>query len=122
MKFIIKIAIYALAILLCAYILPGIAVDSVVDLLIVTLLLIVFKAVLKPILVLLTLPITIMTLGLFVFVLNALIILLTDYLVAGFHVQSFWWALLFSLILSVLVAVFESFDKDDKHKRHDHVD
>lgn len=64
----------------------------------------------KPLLVLFTIPVTILTLGLFVFVLDALIILLADRLLKGFHVEGFWWALLFSIILSLvtqlLAAVF----------------
>ena len=58
----------------------------------------------KPILIILTLPITIFTFGLFLFVINALIILLAAKFVNGFHVDGFWWALLFSLLLSVLTS------------------
>lgn len=63
------------------------------------------NAILKPILFILTLPITVVTLGLFYFVLNALMILLTDNLIDGFEVDGFWWALLFSLLLSITSAV-----------------
>jgi putative membrane protein len=60
----------------------------------------------KPILIILTLPITIFTFGLFLFVINALIILLAAKFVNGFRVDGFWWALLFSLLLSVLTSFF----------------
>jgi len=57
---------------------------------------------LKPILILLTLPINIMTFGLFTLIINALLVMLTAYLVPGFSVVSFWWALLFGLVLSLV--------------------
>jgi putative membrane protein len=60
----------------------------------------------KPILVILTIPITVFTLGLFLLVINALIILMVDYFVPGFSVNGFWWALAFSLILSVFNSMF----------------
>ncbi|HMR01569.1 MAG TPA: phage holin family protein, partial [Candidatus Gracilibacteria bacterium] len=63
----------------------------------------------KPIVLLLTLPATILTLGLFIFVVNALMILLADYFMAEFSVQSFWWALLFSVVLSVFNSILQGF-------------
>jgi len=71
---------------------------------------------LKPILVLLTLPFTIFTLGLFLLVINAGIILLTSSLVEGFHVDGFWWALLFSLILSLISSALNSLAEGDREK------
>jgi putative membrane protein len=65
----------------------------------------VLNAILKPILVILTLPITLVTFGLFLFVINAAIILLADKFIDGFVVDGFWWALLFSLLLSIVSAV-----------------
>src|SRR5690606_12989827 len=59
----------------------------------------------KPILILFTLPVTILTLGLFLLVINALIILFAENLVPGFQVAGFWWALIFSLLLSFMQAV-----------------
>jgi putative membrane protein len=59
----------------------------------------------KPILVVLTLPITFVTLGLFLLVINALIIILCDNIVGGFSVDSFWTALFFSIILSILQSI-----------------
>jgi putative membrane protein len=56
----------------------------------------------KPLLILLTIPATVVTFGLFLFVINALVIMAADSLVGGFAVQSFWWALLFSLLLSFI--------------------
>jgi putative membrane protein len=72
------------------------------------------NVVVKPVLILLTIPITILTLGLFLLVINALIILLVDYIVSGFVVDGFWWALLASLILSVFNSLFDDLTKDKK--------
>src|SRR6185437_13274000 len=91
-----------LAIVLTARVLPGIHVTSLSAALITALVLGIVNAVLKPLLVLFTLPLTIITLGLFTFVINALLILFVSMLVPGFHVDTFWWALLFSIITSLI--------------------
>jgi putative membrane protein len=91
-----------IAILVAAYIVPGIRVDSLGAALIGAAILGVLNVVLKPILVVLTLPITLLTLGLFLFVVNALVFLLAGSLLSGFHVHSFWSALLGSLIVSIV--------------------
>jgi len=101
----------ALAIFAAAYLLPGVTVDTYVTALLLSFILGLINSVLKPILVILTLPITILTLGLFVFVINALLILLADYFVTGFTVANFWWALLFSLVLMALNGLLQSFRK-----------
>jgi putative membrane protein len=62
-------------------------------------------SVLKPILVVLTLPVTILTLGLFLFVINAALILLADYWIDGFNIAGFWTALLFSILLTLFESV-----------------
>ena len=61
--------------------------------------------VVKPILVILTIPLTVVTLGLFLLVINALIILMADSIITGFYVDGFWWALLFSLVMSLTNAL-----------------
>ena len=71
----------------------------------------------KPILVILTLPITIITLGLFLFIVNAIIILLAGKLVAGFRVDSLGWALLFSLLLSFFTYILEVIIEPDYKKK-----
>jgi putative membrane protein len=68
----------------------------------------------KPILVILTLPVTIVTLGLFLLIINAIIILLADNLIDGFSVGNIWWALIFSLLLSFLQSIFFSLLKEDE--------
>lgn len=108
MGILISILINGLAVFFTAYILPGVNVDSFVTAIIVAVVLGIVNFVIKPVLHLLTLPITILTLGLFTFVINALMILLVDYLVDGFHVDNFWAALLFSLVLSVVSSLLRS--------------
>jgi putative membrane protein len=68
----------------------------------------------KPILVIFTLPITILTLGLFLLVINAIIILLAAKLIDGFYVSGFWWAVIFSLLLAILQAILHSILKEDQ--------
>lgn len=108
MNFFLKLIITALSVIITSYFLPGVSVASFLIALIVAAVLALFNAILKPVLVLFTIPLTILTLGLFLLVINAVIILLTDALVPGFDVDGFWWALLFSLILSLIVSVFEA--------------
>lgn len=107
MAFLVKILVSALAVFLGAWLLPGVAVENVGTALIVAVVLAVLNALLKPLLIILTIPVTIITLGLFLLVINALIILFADALVGGFVVEGFWWALLFSLLLSFLSSIFE---------------
>ena len=84
-----------------AYILPGVSVEGFLTAVIVAMVLGLLNYVVKPLLVLLTLPITIFSLGLFLLVINAVIILLAGKIVPGFYVDGFWAAVLFSLILSI---------------------
>jgi putative membrane protein len=111
MNFIIRFLLNGLAIVLTAYILPGVDVEDYGTALIVALVLSIANVIVKPVLIVLTIPITILTLGLFLLVINALIILLADFLVDGFTVGGFWWALLFSLIMSVFNSMFDDFSK-----------
>ncbi len=108
MNFIIKVLLSALAVMLSAYLLPGVSVASFGTAIILALVLALLNATLKPLLIILTIPVTILTLGLFLLVINALIILAADALIAGFEVDGFLWALIFSIILSIVMAVFES--------------
>ncbi len=93
----------AAALWVTAYLLPGVHIQGGFETLLVLAVVIgLINAILKPILKLLTLPITILTLGLFSLVINALLILLASSIVPGFVVDGFWWALLFSLVLSLV--------------------
>lgn len=108
-EFIVRLLISALVVLLVAEFLPGVSVEGFVKALLVALLLAVLNAVLKPVLVVLTIPITLITLGLFLLVINTLMVLITDYFIQGFAVRNFWWALIFSVILSFVNSVVEGF-------------
>lgn len=92
----------ALTILTAAYLLPGVHVADFTTALVVAVVLGVINAFIKPVLLILTLPITIVTLGLFTFVINALIIIFATKVVPGFSVDGFLWALLFSIVLSLI--------------------
>ncbi len=93
--------ISALVIFSIAYVLPGVHVASFTTALVVALILGIVNAFLKPVLIILTLPINILTLGLFTLVINAVLILLVSSLVPGFIVDGFLWALVFGIILSI---------------------
>jgi len=110
MNFLIRLLISALVAFGLSYLLPGIHIDSFVTALILALVLAILNTLLKPIMVLLTLPITILTLGLFLLVINAAIIMLASKMVSGFKVDGFWWALLFSILLSVATSILQSGD------------
>jgi putative membrane protein len=114
MNFIIRFLLNGLAVLVTSYLLEGVSVDGYMTALIVALVLSAANAIVKPILIVLTIPITVLSLGLFLLVINALIILLVDYLVPKFEVSGFWWALLFSLILSIFNSIFDDLTKDKK--------
>lgn len=114
MKLILRILLSALAVVILAKILPHVTVDTYGTAIIVAIVLSLLNFIVKPILVILTLPVTIITLGLFLLIINAIIILLADNFVDGFAVDGLWWALLFSLLLSFLQSIFFSMLKEDK--------
>ena len=114
MNLIIRLLLSAVAVLILAYVLPGVEVAGFNSAIIVAIVVALLRLIVRPILIILTLPVTILTLGLFLLVINAIIILLADYFVDGFTVQNIWWALLFSLLLSFLQSVLYSFLKKDE--------
>ena len=99
-QWILKILVCSVNVFILAYILPGIYIVDFFTAIIVAVVLALLDAVVKPLLILLTLPATILTLGLFLFVINAGIILIDAHFVGGFEVDSFWHALLFGALLS----------------------
>lgn len=112
MNIIIRFLLSGVAVMLTAYLLPGAHVEDYWAALLVAVLISVSNVIVKPILVIFTIPITILTLGLFLLVINAVIILMVDYFVDGFYVDGFWWALAFSLILSVFNSLFGDLTKE----------
>lgn len=116
MKLIIKLLVSALAVIIIANILPGVTLVDNTTAIYVAIVIAVLNVVLKPILVILTLPITIVTLGLFLLIINAIIIKLASNLIDGFSVSSIWIALLFSILLSFLQSILNSLLKEEKNK------
>ncbi|MEP1490425.1 MAG: phage holin family protein [Algibacter sp.] len=114
MKLIIKLLLNAVAVVILSKILTGVHVDSYTTAIIVAIVLSILNLIVKPILVILTFPITILTLGLFLLVINAIIIFFADHLIEGFSVSSIWIAILFSILLSILQSVLHSLLKEDK--------
>ncbi|MCX6792592.1 MAG: phage holin family protein [Candidatus Falkowbacteria bacterium] len=102
MNLIIRWLLATIAIIITSYILPGVVLSGFWTAVLVALVIGIINAVIKPILLILTLPINILSLGLFTLVINALLILLSSKIVDGFSVASFWTALLFSIILSII--------------------
>lgn len=107
MGFLIKVLVSSIAVVITAYLLGGVTVPDFTTAIVVAFVLGVLNMVLKPILIVLTIPVTIFSLGLFLLVINAFIIQLTGVIVSGFVVDSFWWALLFSIILSIVTWFLE---------------
>ena len=99
-KWFFKVLVCSVNVFVLAYILPGIAIVDFFTAIIVAVVLSLLDAIVKPLLIILTLPATILTLGLFLFVINAAIILLDAYFVHGFKVDSFWYPLLLNAVLS----------------------
>jgi putative membrane protein len=108
MKLIIKWLLSAAALLLVAYLYSGVQVTSFTAALVAAFVIGLFNIILRPVLVVLTLPVTLVTLGLFLFVINALMFWAAAYVLDGFQVSGFVGALLGSLIYSVLGIVIES--------------
>ena len=106
-SFLVRMLITAFAVLITGYILPGVHVDNFLTAVILALVLALMNVTLKPLLILLTIPITVVTLGLFLLVINAVVILISDAIIPGFFVDGFWWALLFSLVLSLINAILQ---------------
>jgi putative membrane protein len=118
MSGIVRFLLSGLAVLLTSYLLPGVALKNFWYALLVAAVLSLANMILKPLLVILTIPVTIVTFGLFLLVINAFIIMLVDYIVPGFEVRDFWWALAFSLILSIFNSMFSDISREDRGKRN----
>ena len=114
MNFFIKTILTAVAVLISAYVLPGVEVAGFFTAVVLAIILALLNSLVKPVLIILTIPLTIISLGLFLVVINALIILLADWLVSGFYVEGFWWALIFSIILSLANSLLSELSGSDQ--------
>ncbi len=108
MQFITRLIVGILAVLITAWMLPGVHVDGVMTAILLAVLISFLNSFIRPVLILLTIPVTILTFGLFLLVINALLILLCDKLIDGFSVSGFWTAMAFSLILSIVSSVLHA--------------
>jgi putative membrane protein len=102
MNFIVKILLSSFSVFLAGWILRGVYIEDYLTSILVALVLAVLNFIVKPILVFLTIPITILTLGLFLLVINAFIAMLASNIVPGFYIAGFWWAVGFSFIVSIV--------------------
>lgn len=130
MNFLLKLIISAIAVLITSYFLKGVTIgnnqffvtdspdiNKFLTALLVAVVLAFLNTIVKPVLTIISLPITFFTLGLFLLVINAFIILFAHHLVDGFYVSGFWTALWFSLILSLVSSLLESFGKNKEEIR-----
>lgn len=95
----------AVALLIVAYVLPGIVVTSFGSALVAAVILGLLNTVLKPVLQILTLPLTVITLGLFLLVVNALVFWLAGSILSGFKVTGFWWAFIGAIVYSIITSL-----------------
>jgi len=114
MKFILRILIIAAVSFGLAHVLTGIHVDTFWTAFIFAVVVALLNIFIKPLVTLLTLPVTILTLGLFLFVINAAVVLLASRFVDGFSIDNFWWGLLFSLLLSLFTSILDREMKKDR--------
>jgi putative membrane protein len=105
-NFLVKILIGGISVLIAEFFLPGVYIDTWTTGFLLAGLLILINLTIKPLMIVLTLPLTIITLGLFLLVINAFAILIADYIIPGFSVDGFWWALLFAIVLSIINSLF----------------
>ena len=112
MRTLIKILVTALLVVILANLLDGVEIRNYITGILVAAVLGLLNLIVRPILVLFTLPVTIVTFGLFLLVINAFIVLMVSGLIGGFYVAGFWWALFFSLLLSIFQAILFSVFSD----------
>ena len=114
MGFLVRIFVVAAVSFALANILGGVHVTDFLTALVFALVLALLNMFVRPLLILFTLPVTFITLGLFLFVVNTLVVLLASKLVDGFTIDNFWWALLFSIILSIITSALDKKEKEDR--------
>lgn len=109
MNTIVKILITAIAAFVISKLLdPHVEVESFGSAIIFAIILGLLNLIVKPILSILSLPVTVITLGFFALIINTLIILMADYFTGGINIEGFWWAFVFSILLSIVTSVLES--------------
>lgn len=119
--FAIKLVLNAIAVVIASYLLSGgVHIEGFWYAVILAAVLSLLNASVKPLLILFTLPATILTLGLFILIINAVIILIADWIMgAHFNVDSFWYALGFSIVLTIINSIFNRLTRKDEQKKED---
>jgi len=107
-----RILINAIAVLVVAKVMPGIEISSALALFLTVIVLAVLNALLKPILIFVTIPVTVLTVGLFLFIINGVILYLTSIIVDGFMISSFFIAIIASILISIVASVINWLAKD----------
>jgi putative membrane protein len=102
MQFLIKIILSSFSVMVASWLLQGVIIRDYLSAILVAFVLALLNMILKPLLILLTIPVTIVTFGLFLLVINAIIALIAGNLVEGFYIAGFWWAMGFSIIVSII--------------------
>ncbi len=115
MDLLIRLIISTIAVLVTDLLLPGVHAEDFLSGLLVAVVLGLLNTFLRPVLVLLTLPVSVITLGLFLFVINACMVMLAARIVDGFQVDGWWWALGFSIILSIVQGFLQGLDKPKRN-------
>ena len=116
MNFLIRLLVVAAISFGLAHLLGGVHVTDFWTAIVFAFVLALLNMFIKPLLILFTLPATFLSLGLFLFVINALVVLLASKFVDGFTIDSFWWALLFSIILSIITSAIDKKEKEDRRQ------
>jgi putative membrane protein len=112
MRFLINLLLTAIAVYVLSKLLdPHVVINSFSTAIIFALVLAFLNAIVKPLIIILTLPLTIITLGLFLLVINVLIILLADHFVTGINIDGFLWAFIFGFLLTILSTIFNKLEK-----------
>lgn len=109
MGVLVTLLINSIAVYVTASILPGVRIQSFMTAMVVSIVLGMINSFIKPIVFLLTLPINFLTIGLFTFVIIGFLTMLVTYIVPGFEIRNFWWAILFALVLSICNSFLSSF-------------
>ena len=102
MNFLIKILLSSFSVIIASWLLAGVEIRDYLSSLLVAFVLALLNMTLTPLLIILTIPVTIFTFGFFLLVINAMIALIADSIIPGFYIAGFWWALAFSLIVSAI--------------------
>jgi putative membrane protein len=108
MNFLLKLLVKSLAVVLVAYLLPGVHVNSVLTAVVVAAVLSFLDSVVKPVMIFLTIPVTILSLGFFLLVINAFMVMIADYFITGFKVDGFFQALVFSVVLWLVSMILQT--------------